>query len=166
MFYPLIPSRPSSISNTSFHGSQFVFFDEWGFHEGSPAVEAMPVYFFSTTDTKHLDPCYPESAVVIGSSPPKPNPGTGYLGGVPSLNPGQWCNNPGPFKGPYSDGNPFPVYVSAAYCEGLQEWRVNYALYYVHTGHLLDGQKHDWESVTVVFKRDVDNEDWWHRDVS
>ncbi len=164
--YPDIPPRPNFIPKNSFHGFQFVFFDKWGFVDGSPAVEAAPVYFFGTTDTVNLDPCYPESAVVIGSTPPKPNPGTGGMGGVPSWNPGQWCSDPGTFQGPFTEGNSFPVYVSAGYCEEKREWRVNYALYFVHSGHLLGGQKHDWESVTVVFKEDVEFEDWWHRDVS
>ena len=43
---------------------------------------------------------------------------------------------------------------------------MNYDVYYVHDGVLLEGHRHDWEGVTVVFKRDPSGADWWHRDVS
>lgn len=52
----------------------------------------------------------------------------------------------------------------AAYCG--DSWRVNYDLYYVHDGVILEGHRHDWEGVTVVFKMDPSGADWWHRDVS
>ena len=62
----------------------------------------------------------------------------------------------------YSLGNPFPVYVSAAFCG--DNWRINYDLYYVHDGVLLEGHKHDWEGVTVVFKPEATMQNWWYRD--
>ena len=52
----------------------------------------------------------------------------------------------------YMLGNPFPVYVGAANCGGT--WRVNYDLYYVHDGVMLEGHKHDWEGATVVCRAD------------
>ena len=35
-----------------------------------------------------------------------------------------------------------------------ESWRVNYDVYYVHDGVVLEGHRHDWEGVTVDFKRD------------
>lgn len=43
---------------------------------------------------------------------------------------------------------------------------MNYDLYYVHDGVVLEGHRHDWEGVTVVFKQDPSGVDWWHRQVS
>lgn len=77
------------------------------------------------------DPCYPESAVVIGSDPPKMNPGTDGPRGPASINPGADCTNPGSYKGEMWPGNAFPVYVSAAWCDGDEVWKVNFDLYYV-----------------------------------
>lgn len=79
--------------------------------------------------TSVQDPCYPESAVVIGSDPPKM--GTDGPRGPASINPGADCTNPGRYKGEMSPGNAFPVYVSAAWCDGDEVWKVNYDLYYV-----------------------------------
>src|SRR5438034_1213180 len=31
----------------------------------------------------------------------------------------------------YSKGNPFPLYVTAKYCDALREWRVTYSVYNV-----------------------------------
>ena len=42
---------------------------------------------------------------------------------------------------------------------------MNFDLYYVHDGVILEGHRHDWEGVTVVFKKDSSGVDWWHRDV-
>ncbi|KAG8534388.1 uncharacterized protein KY384_001233 [Bacidia gigantensis] len=158
---PPIPPRPDNVGKETFHGSQFQFFDQHGFVAGSPGVEAAPVFLFSRTQ-KIYDPCYPESAVVIGSNPPKPNPGTDGDKGTASVNPGADCTNPGTYNGAYTLGNPFPVYVGAAYCGDT--WRVNYDLYYVHDGVMLEGHKHDWEGATVVFKKDPSGADWWYRD--
>ena len=95
---PSTPERPSDIAKTSFHGSQFAFFDKIGFVAGSPGVEAAPVFLYSRTE-KIYDPCYPESAIVIGSKPPRPNPGTDTKKGTMSANPGADCTNPGPYHG-------------------------------------------------------------------
>lgn len=157
---PTIPPRPEGVGAESFHGSQFQFFDEHGFVAGSPGVEAAPVFLFSRTQSIY-DPCYPESAIVLGSNPPKPNPGSRRKFGTGSVNPGAHCTNPGPYDGAYSHGNRFPVYMSAAYCG--DSWRVNYDLYYVHDGVIFEGHRHDWEGVTVVFKKDPSGVDWWHR---
>ncbi|KAI9717019.1 MAG: hypothetical protein M1812_004954 [Candelaria pacifica] len=160
-----IPSRPDGVSPNSFHGDQFRFFDENGFVAGSPAVEAAPVFLYSRT-TASDDPCYPESAVLIGSNPPKPNPGTGGAKGVASFNPGVDCTDPGPYVGPYSLGNAFPVYTSATWCGGPDNvWKLNYDLYYVHDGNLEAGHKHDWEGVTIIFAKDpaAKGGDWWYR---
>ncbi|MCJ1430265.1 hypothetical protein MMC29_008182, partial [Sticta canariensis] len=156
-----VPRRPEGVGADTFHGSQFEFFDELGFVKGSPGVEAAPVFLYART-LQRMDPCYPESAVVLGSSPPRPNPGSGNKRGTASANPGEDCTDPGPYDGAYSPGRPFPVYLSAAFCG--DNWRVNYDLYYVHDGVLLEGHRHDWEGVTVVFKRDPTGADWWHRD--
>lgn len=43
---------------------------------------------------------------------------------------------------------------------------MNYDLYYVHDGVIFEGHRHDWEGVTVVFKKDPSGVDWWHRQVS
>ncbi len=78
--------------------------------------------------TLKQQPCYPESAVVIGSNPPLMNPGTD----VPNTpNPGTNCNDPGPYHGAYSLGNRFPIYVVATHCSNKDEWRINYNAYYV-----------------------------------
>ncbi|MCJ1427845.1 hypothetical protein MMC29_005751 [Sticta canariensis] len=156
-----IPDRPEGVGADTFHGSQFQFFDELGFVKGSPGVEAAPVFLYARTQDE-LDPCYPESAIVLGSNPPKPNPGSGNKRGTGSANPGADCTDPGPHDGAYTLGRPFPVYLSAAFC--ADSWRVNYDVYYVHDGVLLEGHRHDWEGVTVVFKRDDSGDDLWHRD--
>ena len=71
-------------------------------------------------------PCYPESAIKLDTG--GQNPGTD----VPiNANPGTNCNDPGPLDGPYSLGNPFPIYVSATYCDNKDEWRIQYYNYYV-----------------------------------
>ena len=43
---------------------------------------------------------------------------------------------------------------------------MNYDVYYVHDGVILEGHRHDWEGVTPVFKQDASGVDWWQRDVS
>lgn len=48
---PTIPSRPESVGEDTFHGSQFQFFDELGFVAGSPGVEAAPVFLYSRTQS-------------------------------------------------------------------------------------------------------------------
>jgi hypothetical protein len=57
----------------------------------------------------------------------------------------------------YTEGSSFPVYVGAAWCgngnNGDGEWYIDYDLYYVHDGNLEAGHRHDWEGVTVVFRR-------------
>ncbi|KAI4170975.1 MAG: hypothetical protein LQ346_008798 [Caloplaca aetnensis] len=123
-----LPDRPVGVGPDSFHGSQFRSFDDTAFAAGSPAVEAAPAFLFSRTGSSD-DPCYPESAVVIGSDPPKM--GTDGPRGPASINPGADCTNPGRYKGEMSPGNAFPVYVSAAWCDGDEVWKVNYDLYYV-----------------------------------
>lgn len=76
--------------------------------------------------------------------------------------------------------------MTAKYCDKVDEWWVNYDLYYVfvnptpvfksrrltlmfdysHDGVMsLLGHRHDWESVTVIWQRDPEG-DWWHREVS
>ena len=95
---PPIPDRPDNVRPDTFHVSMFTSFDQYGFIAGTPAVEAAPVFLFSRTQ-KNYDPCYPESAVVIGSNPPKPNPGTDTSKGTESVNPGADCTNPGPYNG-------------------------------------------------------------------
>ncbi|KAI9679797.1 MAG: hypothetical protein M1817_004811 [Caeruleum heppii] len=121
---PPVPERPASSGQMSFHGSRFEFIEQTGYE---PAVDAMPVLLFSRT-TSSFDPCYPESGTVIGSSPSQKNPGTDV---PPSANPGQNCNDPGPYTGAYSLGNAFPIYVSARYCGSKDEWRIRYSVYYV-----------------------------------
>ena len=78
--------------------SMFTSFDQSGFIAGTPAVEAAPVFLLSRTQ-KDYDPCYPESAVVIGSNPPKLNLGTDTSNGTESVNPGADCTNPGDHYG-------------------------------------------------------------------
>ncbi|KAL8778664.1 MAG: hypothetical protein Q9213_007312 [Squamulea squamosa] len=92
---PAVPERPDGVSATSFHTSQFENFNEIGFVDGSPGQ----------------GPCYPESAVVLGSNPPRKNPGTDGPKGTASANPGADCTNPGPYNGQLTHGNPFPVYT-------------------------------------------------------
>ena len=75
------------------------------------------------------DPCYPESAVVIGSNPPEKNLGTDTSA---AYNPGASCNNPGDYHGAYTLGKPFPVYIGASWCGKV--WKMNFDLYYVHDG--------------------------------
>ena len=95
---PPPPPRPDNVAPDTFHGSQFDNFDSVGFAPGSPGVDAAPVFLYARTSSNN-DPCYPESAVVIGSNPPKPNPGTDERGGTMSANPGADCTNPGDYHG-------------------------------------------------------------------
>jgi len=114
------------------------------------------------------DPFYPESAIVLGSDPPRPNPGTDGRFGTASYNLGADCTNPGPYHGAYTLGNDFPVYTSASWCGGDSVWKLNYDLYYVHDGNLEAGHKHDWEGVTIIFAKDpaANGDDWWYRAVN
>ncbi|KAI9676164.1 MAG: hypothetical protein M1817_000909 [Caeruleum heppii] len=109
-------------------------------------------------------PCYPESAVVIGSNPVEPNPGTGPPKGPTGTDPGDFCTDPGPWNGLYSQGASFPNYIYPKYCGGDDTWRVVYSIYWVHDGAASAGHKHDWESATVQWKRDQPGLDEWHRD--
>ena len=88
------------------------------------------------------------------------NLGTGPPLGPTSPNPGDYCTSPGPAKGLYSPGKPFPNYISSIWCGRTKEWRVNYSLYYVHDGSMSEGHKHDWESATVVWTDDGSNATW------
>ena len=54
--------------------------------------------------------------------------------------------------------------MTGVHCPDDDSWRVNYDLYYVHDGVMMEGHKHDWEGVTVIFKKDPTNGDWWQRD--
>lgn len=62
------------------------------------------------------------------------NPGTD----VPwDAEPGRDCNDPGPYNGRFSKGNPFPNYISTALCgdkspEQGGQMRVTYQIYYVY----------------------------------
>jgi hypothetical protein len=57
---PIITCRPSSIPETSMHGSQFSWFDDrakaYGFEEGSPAVQAAPVFLYSRIGINYVGP--------------------------------------------------------------------------------------------------------------
>lgn len=164
---PPIPDRPEGMNPNTFHDNQFIYFDDIGFVNGSPAVEAAPVWLFSRTNDDY-DPCYPESAVKIGSDPKEPNPGTDGPEGTASINPGADCTNPGDRPHEMSLGNDFPVYASSAWCpgDGGDVWKVNYDVYYVHDGNLEAGHKHEWEGITVVFAKDPASKDgdaWWYR---
>lgn len=120
-----IPERPASSGPMSFYKDQFEFLETTGY---APAVDGMPVFLFASTQDQ-FKPCYPESGVKLGSNPPEKNPGTSNPIGA---NPGEDCTGPGVDSNEaYTLGNPFPVYVSALYCEGTNEWRINYDLYYV-----------------------------------
>ncbi|KAI4246345.1 MAG: hypothetical protein L6R40_002013 [Gallowayella cf. fulva] len=160
---PAIPKRPDAVGPNSFHVSQFVFFDNIGFVDGSPGVEAAPVFLFARADWRQ-HPCYPESAVVIGSNPPRKNPGSGKVRGP---NPGAGCTDPGPYKGKLTPGHPFPVYVSAVYCELLRVWKLRYDTYYAHSGSSSESHTHDWEGVTIVFAPHpaAEHGEWWYRAV-
>ncbi len=48
---PSIPDRPAGVGPSSFHGSQFQFFNDIGFVAGSPDVEAAPVFLYSRTNS-------------------------------------------------------------------------------------------------------------------
>ncbi|KAL9634913.1 MAG: hypothetical protein Q9164_003798 [Protoblastenia rupestris] len=67
--------------------------------------------------------------------------------------------------GLYSEGNSFPNYIVKQYCSGDDSWRVSYNIYFVHDGvsSWMGGHRHDWESATVIWKRDQEGNDWWHR---
>ena len=54
-----IPDRPEGVGADAFHGSQFQFFDELGFVNGSPGVEAAPVFLYARTQEKLV--LYPPS---------------------------------------------------------------------------------------------------------
>lgn len=105
---------------------------------------------------------------MLGSDPPRQNPGTDGTFGTASYNPGADCTNPGDYHGAYTLGNDFPVYSSASWCCGDNVWKLNYDLYYVHDGNLEAGHGHDWEGVTIVFAKDpaASGDDWWHRAVN
>lgn len=49
---PPIPPRPDNVGLRTFHSNQFLFFEEIGFVDESPAVDAAPVFLFGRT-SKH-----------------------------------------------------------------------------------------------------------------
>jgi hypothetical protein len=51
---PPIPERPATSGPGSFHGSQFQFLEQTGY---APAVDAMPVFVFSTTQKEFVRHC-------------------------------------------------------------------------------------------------------------
>lgn len=144
---PQVPERPASSGLNSFHGNQFKYLEQTGF---GPAVDAMPVFLYSRTTSLFVSnvelgsflsdlnivqqPCYPESAIQHhdedgpSNAPEEPNKGTHVPIGA---NPGKSCTDPGPYHGAYSEGNSFPVYVIARYCNKTDDWRVTYNVYYV-----------------------------------
>ncbi|KAI9720864.1 MAG: hypothetical protein M1812_002703 [Candelaria pacifica] len=121
------------------------------------ATQAAPVFMFTrdniNTGKANREPCYPEGAG--NSKGDGPNPGT-------DPTPDQRnCRHPvqaGQYKGPFTKGEPFPVYFSVVWC-GVQ-WKINYSLYYTHDV----GHKHDWESVTVTFSEWPKGSNKWYRD--
>ncbi|KAL8864260.1 MAG: hypothetical protein Q9174_007415, partial [Haloplaca sp. 1 TL-2023] len=153
---PEIPPKPESSGPGSFHGSQFDFLEETGY---APAVDAMPVWMFSRTETT-FSPCYPEGGTNADGT--GPNPGTDV---PPSADPGEDCQDVGgENKGAYTIAeNDFPTYVSASWCGNVGEWRMQFYNYYVHDGILSElGHRHDWEGIVVKWKKDPEG-DWWHR---
>ncbi|KAF2106743.1 hypothetical protein BDV96DRAFT_607212 [Lophiotrema nucula] len=162
---PAIPPKPAHIDRMSFHGITFNFMEDIVQQRGflddgsSPAAVHRPVFLFARNDAS-IRTCYPEGASNAAGN--GPNPGTDAPHGPSSINPGADCRDPGGYRGDYTQGNPFPVYVSAQFC--VDQWRIDYTLYYVHDGNLNAGHIHDWEGVSVVFRKDpaaTDNEDWW-----
>lgn len=62
---PQLPSKPSTSGQDSFHGSQFLYLEETGF---APAVDAMPVWVFSTTQKELVRP---NSRLVLWNNEPR-----------------------------------------------------------------------------------------------
>jgi hypothetical protein len=124
------------------------------------AAAAAPVFMFG--QNRGMKPCYPESAVKLGSEPPEKNPGTDALDyGPPGADPGDDCTGPGDYHdGGYNLGNPFPIYISAKYCDNHKQWRVTYSVYWVHDGALSEGHRHDWESATVAWTSNDGGTNW------
>ena len=166
-----VPSPPTYIlkRNSSLAGREVIpSMNIVGFTDNNAmaaAAAAAPVFLFG--QNRGMAPCYPESAVKLGSNPPEKNPGTDSFDfGPAGAAPGADCTGPGDYQeGGYNLGNPFPVYVSAKYCDSHQQWRVTYSVYWVHDGALSEGHRHDWESVTVAWKSS-DGGTNWDRDVS
>lgn len=153
----MIPARPPWLDNNWFSS---IDFDCLGVNSHALAMSAMPVYLFARAD-ENSRTCYPEFAVLLGTTPPKPNPGTDVPAGT---NPGKNCDSPGPYHDEFSPGNPFPVYVGASYCPEKNQYRLAYVLYYPHSGTSSLGRKPDWDSrVTTIWKKDPQGSDWWGR---
>ncbi|KAL8644310.1 MAG: hypothetical protein Q9210_007318 [Variospora velana] len=138
---PEIPPKPSTSGPGSFHGSQFDFLEENNY---APAIDAMPVWVYSTTEDafvripyphiwrrtplshKSQSPCYPEGG---DDGKGGPNPGTDVGAGA---SPGEDCTGPGPeSNSPYTLSDPFPTYISASWCGNVDEWRIQFFNYYV-----------------------------------
>ncbi|KAL8960332.1 MAG: hypothetical protein Q9193_002950, partial [Seirophora villosa] len=118
---PKVPPKPETSGPGSFHGSQFDFLEENGY---APAIDAMPVWVYSTTEDL-FSPCYPEGATKGNG----PNPGTNVGAGA---SPGEDCTSPGPkSKSAYTLSNAFPTYISASWCGNVKEWRIQFYNYYV-----------------------------------
>ncbi|KAL8722891.1 MAG: hypothetical protein Q9181_007403 [Wetmoreana brouardii] len=123
---------------------------------------AAPLWLFAREEINGHDPCYPEGAT--NAKGDGPNPGTDGPKGPLGPNPDEDCTDPGPAKGPYSPGKPFPNYISVVKYDDSQTWRINYSLYHVHDGAGSQSHKHDWEGATVVLREDSPRSDMWHRE--
>lgn len=159
----LLERTPSLASRDTIPSMNIIGFTEN--NAMAAAAAAAPVFMFG--QNRGMKPCYPKSAVLLGSNPPVKNPGTDAPDfGPAGANPGDDCTGPGDYReGGYNLGNPFPVYVSAKYCDNHQQWRVTYSLYWVHDGALSEGHRHDWESATVAWSSS-DGGTNWDRNVS
>ncbi|KAF2023068.1 hypothetical protein EK21DRAFT_81678, partial [Setomelanomma holmii] len=130
---PPIPQRSEHIDQQAIHGIRFEYYDEIA-HNGldddqNPAIVHVPVFMFARNDGS-IRTYYPEGATNAKGN--GPNPGTDV---------------------PYTllSREVIPVYTSAV--NGADEWRLDFAVYYVHDGNLGAGHHHDWEGVSIVFKR-------------
>lgn len=88
-------------------------------------------------------PCYPEAAEINGVQVQGVDSDLCFS----SQNGG--CADPGPWNGPNSPGNPFPVYYTVRQCND-NEWRVAYSIYFKKDS----GHKNDWENSIVIWNGD------------
>ncbi|KAF2664509.1 hypothetical protein BT63DRAFT_483213 [Microthyrium microscopicum] len=160
--FPSLAIPFASVGNLTIARDTFTGYRDADFKSDpmSIALAAAPIFLFAR-DTGH-SPCYPESAIKLGSNPPEKNPGTDGNLGPAGIWTGVDCTDPGPYNGAYTKGRSFPLYVTPKYCSDLNQWRITYSVYYVHDGAMSEGHRHDWEDVTVVWTP-TENEDNWQR---
>ncbi|KAG7001952.1 hypothetical protein G7Y79_00030g064850 [Physcia stellaris] len=87
----------------------------------------------------------------------KPNGAASDNGVLGALKTG--CAKQGDWKGENTPGNYMPTYYTQNFCTNDNSWRITYYLYFSHDS----GHRYDWEWVSVIWKKDNNDEDNWYR---